>query len=1114
MKEEDSPPKVGEEASKGRPDWRALLKEFGAQERGALEILSNLWKILPLMGTPLGHLAKTLEERGVSPETNLSAARGPDLLPLNPLIVDQLTSVPEGLKAPLKLLLLSLSFLAMGGRNNRKSDLRLPKELSSGQVIMIEHLVERLSDLGSESRRCPPLQESTLILGKLRFDYAGEPVHPMEDLIAEKVIAVWPPVVECAVQPVTDFLPQELREMIEEPSACLLPPWEWPDNPTKSRVRASQDEWDKIVAAAHARGLMVPVEDDQVFRDKHGRKVLNGAGAVKKLKQVGGEEKALQRFISNFIPINQFQAHLKAGDRFLPYLGQLTLLEQGPDETYLVDSEDFSSCFNLFSLPASWHRYMCFEKQVDGRVFGLTPGVKVYAAMAVVPMGWINAVTVIQSAVRTLVFEGAEIPEDSEVTKVKKMPQTDDYTVIYLDSYDEIRRLDSQCAEALEGKESARHIRFKKLCEQKGLPLNHAKRVVAATRGTLQGGVLDGTAGWYKLAGEKQVDLLGLGMALLSLESWKEFEIRHFIGKATFGMCFRRPLFSLMEAIFDDLGDLIKGNKQQHRRASLDEVVMIVSTTCLMGSSLRVSLDPEVSCSDASPSGGGAATASEFMPEAGTVFHDGEECWWCDRRFPSEQRYPCPCMCGAALCSLECIWAHRDGSKRTHRTCLRHRWRPPRFGERFSGPHAPLSHAVAKMGGLEVQRPYDILRGSDFFTEAGRQELDGLMGDPYLWAEHWAPECKLFSKARGRPITLNDGTVIRGPQPVRDSHHLMGLPNLRGDMKARLRRSNAMALKPLKRAEHMSQQQVPRHLTLEHPYGSWLWEFTLVKQLEERGFFHSVGSSCCFGGLREKWFSFFGTSEEIRARLEVACPGHTGLLPYTVEQRPDGSLFYPTEEESEYPWGLCLAYARGLKAQMEKEKVFSKVQREARETWYEEELKKSTQRLQTDTVLKPMAKFLTRMEADMKVGEERHHLQDLLRSASMRGTEVRFHLTLGPDQEAHEVPYPALRWRWKTTLSYQWKDKEMHINELEMNALAVVSKQRGRNTARFHKRWLHVLDSMVCRGALAKERSSSKRLNKVMRKHTAAALAQNGYLFPLWTISQWNFSDKASRRYE
>ena len=111
---------------------------------------------------------------------------------------------------------------------------------------------------------------------------------------------------------------------------------------------------------------------------------------------------------------------------------------------------------------------------------------------------------------------------------------------------------------------------------------------------------------------------------------------------------------------------------------------------------------------------------------------------------------------------------------------------------------------------------------------------------------------------------------------------------------------------------------MPRHWTLEHPYGSWLWDFTLVHNLEQAGMEHAVGSSCCFGGARQKWYSFFGSSEEIRAQLTVDCPGHDGLLSWEVEQREDGSFYYPTEEEAEYPWALCRAYAKGLKAQVHK----------------------------------------------------------------------------------------------------------------------------------------------------------------------------------------------------
>ena len=68
----------------------------------------------------------------------------------------------------------------------------------------------------------------------------------------------------------------------------------------------------------------------------------------------------------------------------------------------------------------------------------------------------------------------------------------------------------------------------------------------------------------------------------------------------------------------------------------------------------------------------------------------------------------------------------------------------PKFGERFAFERAPLSLAVAMEGHIEVQAPYDLHFGQDMFTEEDRRELDRLMND---FCEHWAPECKLFSRA-------------------------------------------------------------------------------------------------------------------------------------------------------------------------------------------------------------------------------------------------------------------------------------------------------------------------------------------------------------------------------
>ena len=1092
--------------------WQESLRSFLKAEKPVLEVFSEVWRVLDQVSSPLGTYVKSCKGHRVPPGPSAKSTRGNELLPLSPAVMDRFTSLPDELRSAMKLVLVVLNFLAMGGRYNPSRDVGPPVTLSEGQEKMLSHIKERVTDLTSEEKRCPPVHEADLVLGAARYDYAGEPIMILEDLEASKVIPVWPQIGEAAVQPVLPYLPEELAEMIEDPKNCLLPSWEWPDQPTKSRVRATQEEWNKIVQAAYDRGLMAPMEDDQVFRDNAGRKVLNGAGGVKKLKKIGGEEKTMQRFISNFIPINQYLSHLSGGDQFLPYLGQLTLLGLEDDETMLVDSEDFCSCFNLFTLPPAWRSMMCFNLTVDAKLMGGTPGHMVYPAMAVVPMGWINAVTVIQSVVRTLVFQGAQVPESSEVAKIKQMPDTDDLTIIYLDSYDELRKLDLQCAEVLEGKPSSRHIRFQQICEEKGLPLNTAKKLVGATRGTLQGGLLDGRKGWYKLAPDKQVDLVSLCLGLVTTPSWREFQVRHVIGKATFGMCFRRPLLSVFQDIFGDLQKLTREDGQAPSPGSLDELFMVLAMVPFMGSSLRVTLDNEITCSDASPTGGGAAVSSEFMAEPQTVEHAGGECWWCERGFRSEQRYPCPSQCGAVLCSLECIWNHRKHSTRHMRGCPRKSWGLPKFGERFSGPHAPLSHAVAQMGHIEVQPPFDLLRGSDFFSEEGKAELTGLLDDPFLYAEHWAPECKLFSKARGKKIRLSSGRTLSGPQPVRDARHVMGFPWLKSQMKARLRKSNAMALRALRRGETSKQTGMPRHWTTEHPKNSWLWKFAVVKKLEDLGMQHAVGSSCCFGGARQKFYSFFGSSEEIAQRLTRDCPGHPNLLTYEVEQRPDGSLYFPTEEESEYPWALCLEYARGLRAQVDKEKVFEQVKQRYREEWYQEELQPSTARLADPTISKPVATYLTRWEQTMRKGQEAAHLHSLLQRASMRGTDIRFHLMVGNEEQQHEIPYPAKLWRWKTIISFPWK-QPAHINELELNAVIVTAKHRARNASKFHTRWIHVVDSTVSRGALSKGRSSSVRLNTPLRKQAAISLAQNSYMFPVWTISRWNFSDKASRQH-
>lgn len=72
------------------------------------------------------------------------------------------------------------------------------------------------------------------------------------------------------------------------------------------------------------------------------------------------------------------------------------------------------------------------------------------------------------------------------------------------------------------------------------------------------------------------------------------------------------------------------------------------------------------------------------------------------------------------------------------------------------------------------------------------------------------------------------------------------------------------------------------------------------------------------------------------------------------------------------------------------------------------------------------------------------------------------------------------------------RDREAHINELEIAALVAVVKHRSRSANNCGRRWFLVVDY--------KGRSPSRRLNRLLCRQAATQLAMDSYLFPLWTI--------------
>ena len=60
-------------------------------------------------------------------------------------------------------------------------------------------------------------------------------------------------------------------------------------------------------------------------------------------------------------------------------------------------------------------------------------------------------------------------------------------------------------------------------------------------------------------------------------------------------------------------------------------------------------------------------------------------------------------------------------------------------------------------------------------------------------------------------------------------------------------------------------------------------------------------------------------------------------------------------------------------------------------------------------------------------------------------------------------------------------------------------------------RYFHILDSRVSACVLAKGRSSSLALNRIIRRIASILAAADLTVCPLWTISSWICSDHGSR---
>ena len=241
--------------------------------------------------------------------------------------------------------------------------------------------------------------------------------------------------------------------------------------------------------------------------------------------------------------------------------------------------------------------------------------------------------------------------------------------------------------------------------------------------------------------------------------------------------------------------------------------------------------------------------------------------------------------------------------------------------------------------------------------------------------------------------------------------------------------------------------------------------------------------------------------------------GHDFLKPFEVHELEDGGLSFDTEKEAEYPCKLCEVYAGATVAyfkELKEDLILAAPS--CRADRILNKLLMSTKHLTKSEILDVVLPELTNLINSLAKGSEKEHLHSLLGLADSRGSDVRLLTETLVDGSRQHIPYPASIWRWECVRSYPGAEKQ-HINIIEFIVFLVYFRTCC-SSIQFHsKRDFHIFDSRVCSCVIAKGRSSSKLLNRPLRRYCAFSLAADTYVLPLWTISSCNFNDAGSRVY-
>ena len=463
----------------------------------------------------------------------------------------------------------------------------------------------------------------------LKVSYTGEVLEKAVPLTLAQVLPGLPSVEHGGSVDIMEVLPPHLQEALKHPEKMMVEPPQGPRPHPK--VRVVDGEWPKIARALFDRGLIRPVNHCPVL---DGEKVLNGAFGVGMPDKVTEKGEPVLRLIMDLRATNYCMkqidgevGHLCGAASF-----QRVVIESGQE--LLVSGEDLTAGFCLFRLPEEWSNYMVLEKPVARSELGLAGDGETLLGLSVLPMGWHSAVGLMQAchraiALRSASLGGAGLKPLAEISKAAIFPDCEVAAgwSIYLDDTTVLEKVQMVVAEQLAGSPAEEQKQLRQAYAWWGIPTDAAKSLERVRQTERLGALIDDEAGVLRTKTKRSLDLFGYGSWIRGCPQVPRKALQVYAGKAVHILQFRRCLFSIMEEIVAMIAH--GGEVVTVSDALAEEMLLLEALLPLAHFDLKAKVDPVVTCSDASESGGGLCFSSRLSwagrAEAEWLMKEGSE---------------------------------------------------------------------------------------------------------------------------------------------------------------------------------------------------------------------------------------------------------------------------------------------------------------------------------------------------------------------------------------------------------------------------------------------------------------------------------------------------------